>query len=358
MTDSNSRSINLLKDENGNIDTRRISTSKLLLSIDRQFNLDDLKSLAFTLDIDFDNLRGETKEGKIRELILLFSGREKLNILINKIDMLRPKFLWNNVLTNIPIEQPKKEAKTDPVPPEPNSSYLKKMPTPVRYFFVIVIIAMLGIWGVTFFQSSLFERKIDGTATAVTDLTPTQIVMGISEINTATSSPEPTDAPTETPTPQPTSTPTSSPTDTPTTTPEPTFTATPTPAVKVALSSINVRSGPGTRYDVIGVLSSGEIVIVIGSNDDNNLWYKIRSEERLFKQSSEGWVADDVVEQINPESVTAVPTIPAPPTPSPPPNTSTPTNVPVLNPTSTPQSNSGGGNEGGSSPPTKEPSPP
>ena len=42
--------------------------------------------------------------------------------------------------------------------------------------------------------------------------------------------------------------------------------------VSITASSLNIRSGPGTKYDIIGAVKKGKTVTVVGTNGD---WYKI-----------------------------------------------------------------------------------
>lgn len=93
----------------------------------------------------------------------------------------------------------------------------------------------------------------------------------------ASATPEPTD--TEAPTPSPTLTPTFTATNTPTRTPTHTPSPTPSPtpetfAIINATQAVNMRSGPGTSFTVVGVLRPGERVKVLDVNSDQT-WYRI-----------------------------------------------------------------------------------
>jgi uncharacterized protein YgiM (DUF1202 family) len=80
-----------------------------------------------------------------------------------------------------------------------------------------------------------------------------------------------TPLPTETPSLEPPATNTIA----PTATEPPQPTATSAPAVQLpaeASSQINVRSGPGTDYPVVGQLEPGESAAVIGRNGDSSWW--------------------------------------------------------------------------------------
>jgi len=127
----------------------------------------------------------------------------------------------------------------------------------------------------------------------------------------------PTNTPTLTPTPTitPTNTPTLTPTPTATSTNTPTPTPTPTPNAVVVVN-VNLRSGPGTVYDIIGSLSPGQILTVTGRNAKAT-WLQVNTD-----QTQEGWVvnrADLVILNLPTDRIPIVLT-PIPPTSmSPPP---------------------------------------
>ncbi len=52
-----------------------------------------------------------------------------------------------------------------------------------------------------------------------------------------------------------------------------------------AYRTVNVRSGPGTQYDIVGQLNSGNEVPITGRSDDASDWL------RISFQGVEGWVA-------------------------------------------------------------------
>jgi uncharacterized protein YraI len=120
-------------------------------------------------------------------------------------------------------------------------------------------------------------------------------------------------------TPSPTATPTAQPTSTfaPTPAATPTRTPTPTPQNPIASAvnvNVNIRSGPGTDYPPIGVLSMGQSCPIIGRNGSAT-WWQIRCTNALT-----GWVSDSVVTVSGPRG--NIPVVAIPPTP-------TPTNTPV-----------------------------
>lgn len=130
---------------------------------------------------------------------------------------------------------------------------------------------------------------------------------------TATSSPTPLATPSPEPpvtnTPEPTFTPLPSPTLVPSPTPEP------APEVSVppdSATKINIRSGPGTDYPVLGQIEPGQSAPVTGRNQDNSWWQISLSDNSL------GWVFGELVQASG--TTGAVPVAEAPP----PPPTATP----------------------------------
>ena len=82
----------------------------------------------------------------------------------------------------------------------------------------------------------------------------------------------PTATPTKTSTPVITPTVTTTPTVTPTVTPTPFPTADPDSVIVVQIARGNVRSGPGTQYDIVAVVESGDILQ--GPIQESSGWYQ------------------------------------------------------------------------------------
>ena len=74
---------------------REFTTTDLLTILSLRFNLNELRTLCFELAVDFDDLPGEGKTAKARELILLMQRREQLQNLIQKIKKTRPDIDWS-----------------------------------------------------------------------------------------------------------------------------------------------------------------------------------------------------------------------------------------------------------------------
>jgi uncharacterized protein YgiM (DUF1202 family) len=119
------------------------------------------------------------------------------------------------------------------------------------------------------------------------------------ELPTATPEPPPPTATPEPPTPTP---------EPPTATPEPP-TATPEPKPEVVVSNprVNVRTGPGSTFDVLGQVLQGERLEIVG-RDQNGQWWQI-----CCFQGQTGWLADEVVRTEGPlETVALAADLPTP----------------------------------------------
>lgn len=64
--------------------------------LDEHFNDEELRTLCFDLDVDYDNLSGSNKVGKARELIRYCQRHDWLNKLQQRVMTLRPKVTWSD----------------------------------------------------------------------------------------------------------------------------------------------------------------------------------------------------------------------------------------------------------------------
>ena len=99
----------------------------------------------------------------------------------------------------------------------------------------------------------------------------------------------------------------------PTDTPQP---AEPSIAAFSAAQNVNVRSGPGTNYPIIGRLTTEKEYAITGTNSGGNWW-------QFVFNGQPAWVSMSVVQSTGPVAAVAVVQAPPPPTPTPAP-TSTP----------------------------------
>jgi hypothetical protein len=100
--------------------------------------------------------------------------------------------------------------------------------------------------------------------------------------------------------------------------PTPTATPQPEPALLMSRANLNIRSGPGVNYEVIGLLAAGQSAEITGLSLDYG-WWQIKFPAG---PSGYGWVSAHYVTAQNSGSV---PLVPAAFTPAPPTATATPT---------------------------------
>jgi len=118
--------------------------------------------------------------------------------------------------------------------------------------------------------------------------------------------------------------------------------ASPRPVVVAIQTGVNLRSGPGTQYNKVGILRRGKSLEVIGRNDTAT-WWLVSTSEGLF-----AWVSGQAVSAFNISKNVPVVTIPSllvqpaasgsltGPTPEPPAPATSPTSTPTPTITPTP----------------------
>ncbi len=114
------------------------------------------------------------------------------------------------------------------------------------------------------------------------------------------------------------------PSATPTAVPTPTASSTPTPECVVQPSSVNLRAGPGTNYDIVAVFRQGDALAVTGRTEDGT-WFEV-----VAKDGRRGWMAASIVEcSVATDAIPIQRDIPPSPTAPPPTRTPVPTDTPV-----------------------------
>jgi hypothetical protein len=93
---------------------------------------------------------------------------------------------------------------------------------------------------------------------------------------------------------------------------EPTATPTPDAVTVTVLQNMNVRSGPGTNYPIVGAGSAGQSTLVIGRNDDGS-WLKIE----YPSADGTGWIFAELVQINGDAEAVEIAQAPAPPPPPP-----------------------------------------
>lgn len=132
----------------------------------------------------------------------------------------------------------------------------------------------------------------------VIDVTATEAAIAVAATATsaappaADEGPAPTDTPVEEPAPA-----------------EPTATPTPETAQATASQGMNVRSGPGTNYQILGAAQPGDRFVIKGK-DPTGAWWQVDYNGR------DGWVFGQLVSAQNTGAVAVAENIPAPPPPT------------------------------------------
>ncbi len=167
---------------------------ELAEQIARTFNISDLNSLCFQLNIDYEDLSGQNKKDKIIALVNYCKYRRRLEELVHQCQNLRPEETWH-------FDESWYEVK--PIPPlQPNNSNSQSN---FRFWIVGTIgFILLIFWLVNFLPSLSTPDNATPTEIAKATLTPTKAVTIIptnepTDTPTMTQPPAPANDPTETP---------------------------------------------------------------------------------------------------------------------------------------------------------------
>lgn len=154
-------------------------------------------------------------------------------------------------------------------------------------------------------DTQLIAQSVEATLTAIA---PTADSDALAQMPTFTLTLTSTETPTATSKPTSTSTPTVTPQ--PTSTPTPLPTDTPTPVAPHSTTNVNMRTGPGTEYNIVDVLHPEDTFAILARNEAGT-WYQID------KGGTKAWVAAYLLEDAPPGEKIAVTTdIPTPPPPT------------------------------------------
>lgn len=83
-----------------------VNLTKLRNIINSRFNNEELQTLCFDLQIDYDNLGGKEKESKIREFVAYLERQGDILNLIKVISKVRPNISWEEIVEEIKLPQP------------------------------------------------------------------------------------------------------------------------------------------------------------------------------------------------------------------------------------------------------------
>jgi Effector-associated domain 7 len=72
--------------------------AELRTRLEQYFSVEELRTICFDMSMEYDNLPGEGKAGKCRELILELDRKGRISELNDELKKQRPKMTWNDVL--------------------------------------------------------------------------------------------------------------------------------------------------------------------------------------------------------------------------------------------------------------------
>ena len=90
---------------------------KLLKLLTQYFNTNELMDLCFTLNIDFDDLPGASKESQVRELLQHLSRRGRIGELVRLCAQQRPHVSWTDDAEPAQDQQPASATSSPPGQP-------------------------------------------------------------------------------------------------------------------------------------------------------------------------------------------------------------------------------------------------
>lgn len=82
--------------------------------LDRYFDLEEIRTLCFQLNVDYDSVRGEGKSARIRHLILDLARHGRLEQLVAMVSLERPHVTWPPVPDELDL--PSALSSSDPPP--------------------------------------------------------------------------------------------------------------------------------------------------------------------------------------------------------------------------------------------------
>ena len=91
------------------------------------FSAGDLVDLAWVLRIDYDDLPGDTRNAKARELIVYCSHRGQVEALLSEAQKLRPHLDWTAETRDDTAAPPPATAPAPPLPPAPDDEALREL---------------------------------------------------------------------------------------------------------------------------------------------------------------------------------------------------------------------------------------
>ena len=161
-----------------------------------RFNDDELRSLCFDLGVDYDNLGGEGKAGKARELVAYLERRGDIPKLVEAVRQARPGISWDELPSGAAVSLPGSQAAPRLLRDQRRSAIVL-VGVIVLGVVIVVLVRMLilaGLPGVLSSSPGPAATPVRVPTTASAPAPPASPTAPLS----ATSTPAPTEAPTRT----------------------------------------------------------------------------------------------------------------------------------------------------------------
>ena len=155
----------------------RMSWAKFREQVNDSLGIEELRTLCFDLNIDYESLKGEGKKGKIRELIIYLRRNNQVAELVDKMQELRPHINWSEMLEKTDIDGAMTIVNINDRPTKLMSQRLATVSFLLAFAAIIAILMFSG-------RINLFDFGNNG-ANAINSQTT---VSASSEINSSNSS--------------------------------------------------------------------------------------------------------------------------------------------------------------------------
>ncbi|KAA3658252.1 MAG: tetratricopeptide repeat protein [Chloroflexi bacterium] len=157
-----------------------MNASDFLNAFDEKFNETEFLDLCFTLGVKDENLPGEGKRSKMRELTKLMQRKNQVAVLLKTLQNARPDVPWHSFADCLKSEDLKPEV------PENASSFLSDLLQKRPFWLFLVGVGVVGIvvWGIiNFWQTNEDNLGVE---------TPQVVVVTLEDMAQETAVPQPT----------------------------------------------------------------------------------------------------------------------------------------------------------------------
>lgn len=111
--------------------------------ISTHFDIEELRTLCFDMNIDYDTLRGEGKDAKARELIMQCRRNSRIAELVARLGALRPNVAWDDIPATTPLPWGPFES-TDDLFRQQYIERHNRIKRELRVFYIVIAILSIG----------------------------------------------------------------------------------------------------------------------------------------------------------------------------------------------------------------------